>query len=89
MSADDVVRESIFDVPPPGPWAALGACLGAGCARWFPKRGGDVRAAKAVCDACPVLDPCRSYGLAYPQLLGVWGGLSQVQRIKRSRGQAA
>jgi WhiB family transcriptional regulator, redox-sensing transcriptional regulator len=58
---------------------------------WFPE--GDVRetqekaeAAKKVCAACPVSDPCLSEALPHPSYYGIWGGTTDRQRSRmRSR----
>lgn len=33
------------------------------------------------CRRCPVLDQCRDYGLKYPHEEGVYGGLTEKQRL--------
>jgi hypothetical protein len=42
---------------------------------------------------CLVVDPCRSYALAHPGELGVWGGMTEAERCCERRrdggGQAA
>jgi WhiB family transcriptional regulator, redox-sensing transcriptional regulator len=38
------------------------------------------RRAKALCDACPALDACRSLALQRLELYGVWGGLGEQER---------
>ncbi|RAG80520.1 WhiB family transcriptional regulator [Streptacidiphilus pinicola] len=43
------------------------------------------RAAKRVCAACPVLGPCREYALAAREPYGVWGGLSEDERVRLLR----
>lgn len=40
-------------------------------------------AAKAVCLACPVLDPCREHALRVREPYGVWGGLTEDEREAR------
>jgi len=51
---------------------------------WHPARGrgGQSRAARALCASCPLLDPCRVYALGDPDLTGVWGGLTAAQRAR-------
>jgi WhiB family redox-sensing transcriptional regulator len=58
---------------------------------WFPEPGQDVRAAKAVCAACPVQTECRAWALAQTSdLKGVWGGISERERRQmRSRRRHA
>lgn len=43
------------------------------------------------CARCPILDTCRAYGLAWPDEIGVYGGLThkQRQRAARQEGTAA
>lgn len=60
-------------------WWTHGACRGMDPALFFPERGGDVGAAKAVCAECPVTGPCRDWALAH-ELSGVWGGTDGRQR---------
>lgn len=79
---------ALEDVPPPGAWARVGRCRGVDPAVFFPARGDDVRQAKAICRLCPVVDDCRAYGLEFPELDGVWGGLSARER-RRPRPEAA
>ncbi len=49
--------------------------------------------AKALCDICPVSDPCREYALANRIHDGVWGGLGVAQRpgsrLRRNRRDRA
>jgi WhiB family redox-sensing transcriptional regulator len=66
--------------PFPGPWAGRGACRRLPSQIFFPTRGEDLDAARAVCGACPVSEKCRDYALAIPGLRGVWGGLSERER---------
>lgn len=72
-------------VPTPGPWRAQGRCRSAPLSLFFPERGDDTRQAKAICAGCPVVEQCRSYGLAYPELRGIWGGLSERGRARARR----
>jgi WhiB family redox-sensing transcriptional regulator len=38
------------------------------------------RAAKAICNACPVREDCASYAIRNRERYGVWGGLSEHER---------
>lgn len=44
-------------------------------------------AAKSVCQRCPVVHDCLTWALDSGQRLGVWGGLSELERrtLKRQR----
>ena len=63
--------------------AAVPACRGADTDLFFPEQGHDPVEAKAICRGCPLLARCRNWALAQPviDLHGVWGGLSQTERI--------
>lgn len=37
------------------------------------------------CSSCPVLFECRSYGLNHPEIDGVFGGLSPLERRRESK----
>jgi hypothetical protein len=50
---------------------------------FFPGRGEETATARAVCGACPVVEECRAYALDIPGLKGVWGGLSEHERLFR------
>lgn len=78
-------RVSLADVPWPGLWSENGACRTRDPGEFFPIRGVDTRPAKALCETCPVLLECRGYGLTYPSLKGLWGGLSERQRRRIRR----
>jgi WhiB family redox-sensing transcriptional regulator len=41
-------------------------------------------AAKALCRACPVVEPCREFALATGERHGIWGGLTEADR-RRAR----
>ena len=66
--------------PFPGAWSARGACRRLPTEIFFPTRGEDVEAARAVCAACPVVGECRAYALAVPGLKGIWAGMSECER---------
>ena len=56
---------------------------------WFPDKGDDLTAARAVCSTCLVLGECRSWALAQGGgLVGLWGGLSGQERKVRRRPAA-
>lgn len=52
-----------------------------------------IASAKAVCESCRVRQPCLDYALDTRQDAGVWGGLSEEERLalrrKRRREAAA
>lgn len=78
----------------PGPsaetwdWQLRGSCRGMDSAFFFHPDGerGPARArreerAKAVCRSCPVLEQCRRHALAVQEPYGIWGGMSESDRI--------
>lgn len=92
----------------PGPimdlweWQYQGACRDADPSIFFHpegERGGTRRrrdeAAKAICATCPVLQQCREHALAVQEPYGVWGGLTEDERLvilqerKRKRASTA
>lgn len=63
------------------PWRADAACQDADPALFFPEHGQSARKAKAICVGCPVRLPC----LAAAERWGVWGGLTERERMGRRR----
>jgi hypothetical protein len=45
--------------------------------------------ARAICQPCPRRADCAAFGLAHPDLGGVWGGLSEHDRGIRPRPRRA
>jgi WhiB family redox-sensing transcriptional regulator len=47
--------------------------------------------ARAICDGCPVREPCLEHALEAREPAGMWGGLTTPERAKlrRARRQAA
>ena len=65
------------------------SCRGMDPDLFFPSSSGEVKAAKAVCAACPVRAECLEYALANAERLGVWGGTSERERGRLRRSQRA
>lgn len=61
-----------------------GACVSAQHPDWwYPERGRDDTAkAKTVCSGCPVKAMCASYALDHEDESGVWGGMSDEDRVQ-------
>jgi len=66
-----------------GRWVSRAACRGSAPGLFFPEehKKDTVAAAKAVCAGCPVVRPCRAWALAHPAERGVWGGLTEAERL--------
>jgi Transcription factor WhiB len=71
-------------------WLDRAACRnrtdGVNIDTFFPERGGDFSAPKAICATCPVTAECMEWGLR--EKYGVFGGTSERQRrkIRHDRG---
>ncbi|MGH3727115.1 MAG: WhiB family transcriptional regulator [Mycobacterium sp.] len=77
-------------------WQLQGACHGVDSSMFFCPDGerGRVRTmreqrAKQMCRSCPVLNQCRTHALATAEPYGVWGGLSEADRDRLLRRNAA
>ena len=64
-------------------------CAQVGGEEFFPEYGESTQAAKTVCAVCPVREACLGYALATNQTIGVWGGLTVVERRALKRRAAA
>ncbi len=65
-------------------------CKGADPGLWFPRRGGSMDKAKAVCRACPARVPCLNWAVQADERAGVWGGTvpDERARLRRNRRSA-
>ena len=78
-------EQAITDVrvlwKPPDPfWANQAACRQHPDVNFFPGRGEDSTAAKAICATCSVRDTCLEVALRNVEKFGVWGGTSEKER---------
>ena len=84
----------------PGPntdfwdWQLHGACRGENSDVFYHPDGerGRARAqrenrAKAICSTCPVIGMCREHALASGEPYGVWGGMSESERVVALRSR--
>lgn len=68
-----------------------GDCKGKPTDWWFPEHWpeSDNRAtiaqAREICANCGVREECLDFALSFPNLQGIWGGLSPRQRIKERK----
>jgi WhiB family redox-sensing transcriptional regulator len=60
------------------------ACLGADPDMFFPAKGENPRAARALCGRCDVREACLAEALSRDagRDLGVWGGTTERERIR-------
>jgi WhiB family redox-sensing transcriptional regulator len=75
-------------------WQRRAACADADPLLFFhpdsergPERRQRDRDAVAVCSSCPVIAECRAHGLAVGETYGVWGGLTEDDRVELTRGR--
>ena len=75
-------------------WQYEGACRSMDPEMFFhpdgergPRREAREKAAKAVCAQCPVLAACRAHALAVQEPYGIWGGLTEDERIEIITGR--
>jgi WhiB family transcriptional regulator, redox-sensing transcriptional regulator len=71
-------------------WRDEAACRGADPELFFPD--GDIgsararaKTAKLICRGCPVSATCLNWALASGQEAGIWGGLTEVERLRLHR----
>lgn len=76
-------RPNIKEGPIRLDWLDRAICVGANIDVFFPIRGRNATAAKAICAVCPVRDECLEEFLHEP--FGVFGGMSEGER-ERLRG---
>lgn len=73
-----------------GDWREQAACSSVDPDLWHPE-GDEVitkgRRAKAVCGSCPVQTECLEYALTQGENLGIWGGLTALERRRLKPGQ--
>jgi WhiB family redox-sensing transcriptional regulator len=73
-------------------WQFEGACNGAETNEFFLEesmRGKNKRtrelSAIAICNTCPVKQACLDHALSVPEIYGVWGGMTEEQRLILSK----
>ena len=69
-----------MSLPPRPNWQTSAACRGLDPDLFYPGRGGDTAAAKAICAVCPVVAECLQYAIQAGERLGIWGGQSERDR---------
>ncbi|KPI33162.1 transcription factor WhiB [Actinobacteria bacterium OV450] len=66
-------------------WYDLALCAQTGPGFFFPEPGSSLREAKRLCGACEGRAACLEYALANDERFGVWGGLSESERLALRR----
>jgi WhiB family transcriptional regulator, redox-sensing transcriptional regulator len=74
-------------------WQLSARCRGADSATFFHPDGERGRSrrqreceAKRLCARCSVVDQCRDYSLRFREPYGVWGGLTEGERLAMFEG---
>lgn len=69
-------------------WQYEGACQALPTEMFFhpdgergPSRRNRENTAKAICSSCPVIAQCREHALSVQEPYGIWGGLSEDDRL--------
>ena len=89
---EDSVQDEVSRLPSPTAeewdWQLQAACRGMDSTWFFPPdreqakaRSSRLAKAKAVCARCPAKAECRDFALDNGELFGVWGGLSEDDRV--------
>jgi len=71
--------------PPDLDWQAQALCAQTGAEFFFPEPGSSVREAKRICALCEMRPACLDYALQNDERFGVWGGLSEKERLDLRR----
>ncbi|WP_265564587.1 WhiB family transcriptional regulator [Streptomyces hygroscopicus] len=66
-------------------WHERALCAQTGAEFFFPEPGSSVREAKRICELCESRSACLEYALANDERFGVWGGLSEKERLHLRR----
>lgn len=63
-------------------WVGRAACKGLDPAIFYPPTDEEAGEAKAVCELCPVREPCLEHALEHRERNGVWGGATERERLR-------
>ncbi|WP_189314961.1 WhiB family transcriptional regulator [Streptomyces brasiliensis] len=66
-------------------WQEGALCAQTGADFFFPEPGSSVREAKRICGLCPIRSACLEFALDNDERFGVWGGLSEKERLALRR----
>ena len=66
-------------------WQEQALCAQTGAEFFFPEPGSSVRDAKRICGLCEMRPACLQYALANDERFGVWGRLSEKERLSLRR----
>lgn len=77
--------DSDADTSPDMGWQDQALCAQTGAEFFFPEPGSSVREAKRICGMCAMRSACLEYALDNDERFGVWGGLSEKERLSLRR----
>jgi WhiB family redox-sensing transcriptional regulator len=66
-------------------WHEQALCAQTGTDFFFPEPGSSAREAKRICGMCESRSACLEYALNNDERFGVWGGLSEKERLRLRR----
>ena len=66
-------------------WQQRALCAQVGTDFFFPEPGSSVREAKRICQLCDMRAACLEYAMEHDERFGVWGGLSEQERLDLRR----
>ena len=69
-------------------WHERANCQGTDPDEFYPDKGGRSDLAKYICSRCPVRTDCLQDALARDERHGIWGGLSDVERLELKKRRA-
>ncbi|MFI6334170.1 WhiB family transcriptional regulator [Streptomyces sp. NPDC050535] len=75
------------DASPDIDWQDQALCAQTGAEFFFPEPGSSVREAKRICGMCAMRPACLDYALDNDERFGVWGGLSEKERLSLRRAE--
>lgn len=74
------VKAVIMDSQETYEWMESAECLNSNPDIFFTEKGEDNILARAMCDACVVIEPCLQYALDTKERFGVWGSCGERER---------
>ena len=66
-------------------WQAKGLCRGVEPEVFFPISEEDAWRAKEICTVCSVREQCLAFSLTNRERYGVWGGVTEKERLEMFR----
>lgn len=70
-------------------WQTRALCRGVEPEVFFPVNDNDAWRAKEICGMCEVREPCLAFSLTNRERYGVWGGVTEKERLEMLRRGAA